>query len=292
MSKYRCSRCQTLAPYSNPCATCGNRNTMKAEQLELIQGGATGLVPSSLPLAPSIFDDSIAPIRARSTALPRVMTGLDTLDKALGGGFVVSSSTLLGGDWGSGKSTLALRLAGSISHSLYVASEENREQVEDRATRTNQAIGCPLLCTQKVDRILRALVDIKSRARGLDKIDLLIIDSLNALEGRPIDIAHDLSKLCRDMKIAIVAVSQVVKDGTIAGPNELGHIFDTVLIIEKTENQTRSLLVDKSRFAPSPMRYPLLLNELGWIEVPLNVPTDAQAEGLDKGTGDSKGTVA
>lgn len=282
MNKYRCSRCDTVGDYSVTCKGCGNSNTMKPRQLELIQGGvSTPSVPAHTPIS----DDTIAPIRARSHSLARVQTGLSTLDRALGGGFVISSSTLLGGNWGSGKSTLALRLAGSIAHSLYVASEENREQVEDRATRTNQAIGCPLLCTQKVDRILRALIDIKSGSRGLEKTRLLIIDSLNALEGRTIDIAHDLSRLCRDMKIAIVAVAQVVKDGTIAGPNELSHLFDTVLVIEKTENQIREIVVDKSRFAPSPARYPLLLNELGWIEIPAT-------EEPDRGKEDNGGTGA
>jgi len=275
------------------CPNCGNSNTMKPRQLELLSGGfVTNSDLSNNPLAsyatPAVSDDTIAPIRARSTPLGRVLTGLNTLDKALGGGFVVSSSTLLAGDWGSGKSTLALRLAGSISFALYVASEENREQIEDRATRTNQAIGCPLLCTQKVDRILRALVDIKSRTRGLDKIDIVIIDSLNALEGRPIEIARDLDKLCKSMKIALVAVSQVVKDGSIAGPNELGHIFDTVLIIEKTENQTRNILVDKSRFAPSPVRYPLLLNEFGWVEPSAEDPQGSQNPAADTGRGDSR----
>ncbi len=266
------------------CPGCGNSHTMKPKQLNL---GEVAPLADTLPLAPPQGEDErILPIRARSTPLARGKTGLGTLDTALGGGFVMGASTVLGGDWGSGKSTLALRLAGSIAHSLYVGTEENREQIEDRATRTGQGIGCPLLCTQRVSRVVSAILDAETGKRGLDKIELLIIDSGNKLEGKLIDTANELTRLCRSRKLALVMVCQMVKDGTIAGPNELGHLFDTVVVIEKTESQIRDILVDKSRFAPSPMRYPLLLSELGWVEVPLPpastgvVPSPAEGIGV------------
>jgi predicted ATP-dependent serine protease len=286
---YNCTRCRYAGPYSLHCPVCGNSNTMKPRQLELLQGGASPTEPSPPPTPDSRSDDSIMPIRVRTSPLDRIQTGLGTLDVALGGGFVRSSSALLAGDWGSGKSTLALRLADSIKHCLYVASEENREQVEDRATRTGRAIGCPLLCTKSVERILRALIDIKSRQKGLDKIDMMIIDSFDGLIGRKIEIARDLERLCHDMRIALLAVSQVVKDGSVSGPNELGHIFDTVLVIEKTDNQIRQIVCEKSRFAASPVRYPLLLSELGWVEVPL--PTQENTV-EDTGTADNSGSGA
>jgi DNA repair protein RadA/Sms len=260
--------------FSVVCPSCENSNTLKLTQSSLFAAvePPTIVEPKGLVLSQK-EDDSILPIRARVSPLDRVQTGLGTLDTALGGGFVVSSSTLLGGDWGSGKSTLALRIADSVPHSLYVASEENREQVEDRATRTGRGIGCPLLCTRKVERIARAIVEADEGKTGLDKVALVIIDSINKLEGSLLDVANDLERLCRSRRIALVAVAQMVKDGTIAGPNEMGHLFDTVIVIEKTDGLTRDILVDKSRFAPSPARYPLRLSELGWVEVPL-VETD------------------
>jgi DNA repair protein RadA/Sms len=120
-----------------------------------------------------------------------------------------------------------------------------------------------------VARIAKAITDAEEGKRGLDKVSLVIIDSVNKLEGNLLDVANELERLCRSRRIALVVVGQMVKDGTIAGPNEMGHLFDTVIVIEKTQTQTRDILVDKSRFAPSPMRYPLLLSELGWVEVPL-----------------------
>lgn len=279
---YYCGRCSHSGDFSMVCPGCGNSHTMKRKQSELLFAGDSNIQVPTVPANDSV-DDKILPIRARSTSLRRIPTGLGTLDTALGGGFVMSASTILGGDWGSGKSTLALRIAGSIPHTLYVGTEENREQIEDRATRTKTAIGCPLLCTTKLDRIVKAVVDVQTRKSVLDKLELVIIDSFNKIEGRLIEVANDLERLCRAHKIALVMVAQMVKDGSLTGPNELGHLFDTVLIIEKTQSQTREIVCEKSRFAPSPARYPLLLSESGWIELP-------PAGGLDQdGAGEKHG---
>lgn len=285
---YQCCRCGFTGAFSMICPSCGNAHVMKLRQTDLFgsnppTSSLSGHVGQSLQSA-SGDDEKILPIRARSTSLRRIPTGLSTLDTALGGGFVMSASTILGGDWGSGKSTLALRIAGSIPHTLYVGTEENREQIEDRATRTHQAIGCPLLCTTKLDRIVRAVLDVQERKTGLDRLDLVVIDSFNKIEGRLIEVANDLERLCRANKIALVMVAQMVKDGSLTGPNELGHLFDTVLIIEKTQTQTREIVCEKSRFAPSPMRYPLLLSERGWIELP---PREGDLEAGDRGRGRS-----
>ncbi|MDP7089954.1 MAG: ATPase domain-containing protein, partial [Dehalococcoidia bacterium] len=59
-------------------------------------------------------------------------TGLEELDRVLGGGFVAGSTTLLAGDPGIGKSTLLLQAAAAIAETgktvLYATGEEALEQ--------------------------------------------------------------------------------------------------------------------------------------------------------------------
>jgi DNA repair protein RadA/Sms len=65
-----------------------------------------------------------------------VPTGIDELDRVLGGGLVPGSVTLLGGEPGIGKSTLLLQLLGGAKGpSLYVTAEESAQQVRLRADR-------------------------------------------------------------------------------------------------------------------------------------------------------------
>ncbi len=73
-------------------------------------------------------------------ALPeRMATGIAEFDRALGGGFVEGSATLIGGDPGIGKSTLLLQAAAKMALRglavAYVSGEEAADQVRLRARR-------------------------------------------------------------------------------------------------------------------------------------------------------------
>ena len=69
----------------------------------------------------------------------RMMTGIAEFDRALGGGLVPGSATLIGGDPGIGKSTLLLQVAARMAQSgvtsVYVSGEEAADQVRRRALR-------------------------------------------------------------------------------------------------------------------------------------------------------------
>ena len=69
------------------------------------------------------------------------MTGISELDRVLGGGIVIGSVTLIGGEpRASAKSTILLQLCGEVSKTknvLYVTGEESVRQIKARAVRLN-----------------------------------------------------------------------------------------------------------------------------------------------------------
>ena len=70
---------------------------------------------------------------------PRTLSGVNELDRTLGGGLVKASAILVGGDPGIGKSTLLLQAAARFARNglkvLYVSGEESAAQIQMRARR-------------------------------------------------------------------------------------------------------------------------------------------------------------
>ena len=69
---------------------------------------------------------------------PRRSTGVEELDRVLGGGLVPGSAILIGGDPGIGKSTLLLQASSNIAAQgtmLYITGEESTAQVKMRGER-------------------------------------------------------------------------------------------------------------------------------------------------------------
>lgn len=75
----------------------------------------------------------------------RVTTGIGEFDRVLGGGVVVGSTVLIGGDPGIGKSTLIMQAAGNLKKTggvIYVSGEESKAQLKLRAVRCGSIRNC------------------------------------------------------------------------------------------------------------------------------------------------------
>ncbi|MBV9930977.1 MAG: DNA repair protein RadA [Alphaproteobacteria bacterium] len=189
---------------------------------------------------------------------PRLPTGISELDRALGGGIVAGSATLIGGDPGIGKSTLLLQAAAKIAGAgrpvAYISGEEATDQVRLRARRLGLG-GAPvrLAAATSVRDILTTLGDGPPPA-------LLVIDSIQTMhsdliEGAPGTVsqvrasAGELIRYAKESGCALVLVGHVTKDGAIAGPRVLEHMVDTVLSFEgERSHQYRILRAAKNRF--------------------------------------------
>ncbi len=198
----------------------------------------------------------------------RTTTGLEELDRVLGGGLVKGSLILVGGDPGIGKSTLLIQVANNISRMglkvLYVSAEESAKQIKLRSDRLSvKAEELYLLSETNMDIVRNAIDNLNP--------DLLIIDSIQtvfspSLESAPGSVSQvrettaTLMRLAKTRDMATFIVGHVTKEGSIAGPRVLEHMVDTVLYFEGERHHTyRVLRGVKNRFGST--------NEIGIFEM-------------------------
>ena len=252
--RYVCQACGGVATrWQGQCADCGEWNTLVEESGVLLTPFAQKhhLRTGGQAMALVALDAEVE--------LPaRVPSGIAEFDRALGGGFVAGSATLIGGDPGIGKSTLLLQTAASLAlrglSVAYVSGEEAADQVRLRARRLG-------LGTAPVR--LAAATSVRDILTTLEKgaaPDFLVIDSIQTMhsdliEGAPGTVsqvrasAQELIRFAKERGTALVLVGHVTKDGSIAGPRVLEHMVDTVLAFEgERSHQYRILRAIKNRF--------------------------------------------
>ncbi|MFA5013999.1 MAG: ATPase domain-containing protein [Actinomycetota bacterium] len=185
-------------------------------------------------------------------------TGVEGLDKLLGGGFVKGSSTLLAGTRGAGKSTVALQAASSIAEAgstvLYVSGEESKEQVKTRAERMCIASDKIILSENpELGSIYEAQATSKADIIFIDSMQLLYCTTVNRVQYTPTQVRYCLLELCnfaRRTNTAVVFIGHAIKGGYIAGLMTYQHMVDVVLFLELDEDgETRILKCDKNRYA-------------------------------------------
>ncbi len=188
-----------------------------------------------------------------------IPSGVDELDRVLGGGVVPGAALLLAGEPGVGKSTLLLavaaRWAASGRRTLYVTGEESAAQVRLRAERTG-AVHEELYLAAETD--LAAVLTHVEQVRPT----LLVVDSVQTIGSGEVDgtpggvtqvreVAGTLVQVAKRRELPILMVGHVTKDGMIAGPRVMEHIVDVVLHFEGDRaSRLRFVRAVKNRFGP------------------------------------------
>jgi len=252
-----CAACrQQVAQWVGRCPGCGEWGTIQEAPSA---SSSTGMTPSLLDLANG------------SPGASRVPTGLDGLDRVLGGGLVGGSVLLLAGEPGIGKSTLLLQVLAHLANAgmrcLLVSGEESREQVGSRAHRLGLAGAAVSFAP---GRDLRAVIETARATRP----SLLAVDSIQAirdvdapqLPGGPAQVRQctdALVGLAKTEGIAVLLTGHVTKDGDLAGPRTLEHAVDVVLTFEgDPRSGLRTLTGGKNRFGAE--------GETAWFEMGAN----------------------
>jgi DNA repair protein RadA/Sms len=178
-------------------------------------------------------------------------TGLDELDRVLGGGLVAGSVTLLGGEPGIGKSTLLLQVLAAAGargeRCLLVTAEESKQQVRLRAERLlgGGAGNVWLVSETELPAIAYHVASVDPSCVVVDSIQTVLDPEIPSAPGSLVQVrecANRLVQLSKERGMATVLVGHVTKDGGLAGPRALEHVVDTVLSFEGDRHHSLRLL--------------------------------------------------
>jgi DNA repair protein RadA/Sms len=254
---YICNECgYQSVKWLGRCPECGEWESLEAEKIVLPPGaGRSFAEPVPLHMAPDGDEE-------------RISTGIEELDRVLGGGIVPGSVVLIGGEPGIGKSTLILHLLASVADKerrvLYVSGEESARQIKMRARRLDAMHPEEFLATENgVEQIIAMTMAMQPSLLAVDSIQTLICAEIPSSPGSVTQVresAYRLLEMAKREDIPVVLVGHVTKDGSIAGPKVLEHMVDTVLYFEGDRSHAfRILRTVKNRFGST--------NEIGVFEM-------------------------
>lgn len=248
---HRCTECGLdVAKWVGRCPECQAWGSIEAVGPPPVRQVAAG-APSA-PARP-IAEVDVQAARARPT-------GVDELDRVLGGGLVPGAVVLLAGEPGVGKSTLLLEVAHRCAESgrraLYVTGEESAGQVRLRAERTGAL---------HEELYLAAESDLSALLGHLDAVRpaMLVVDSVQTMSTSAAEgsaggvsqvraVATVLISAAKERGLPVVLVGHVTKDGSVAGPRVLEHLVDVVLHFDGDRHSTlRMVRGVKNRFGPA-----------------------------------------
>jgi len=261
---YVCSDCGSDFPkWQGRCDDCGAWNTLSEFRTgSPVSGGSQPKAGQFAGYAGSLSDvKTLAEIDL--SELPRLGTGVDELDRVLGGGLVPGSAILIGGHPGAGKSTLLLQVLCKLAQSqsaLYVTGEESLQQVAMRAQRLSLPTdSLKMLSETSVESICAVAEKHKPRLLVVDSIQVMSREGIPSAPGGVAQVRECAAYLIRYAKLTdtvLILVGHVTKDGTLAGPKVLEHMIDCSIMLESsTDNRFRTLRGVKNRFGA--------VNELG-----------------------------
>jgi len=255
-SIFTCTDCGGTTPrWLGKCPACGAWNTLIESTVDSSGSSKNRYTSQFQALAKTSELTKLGDIEA--TDIDRTATGLEELDRALGGGVVEGGVVLIGGDPGIGKSTLLLQALDALQrkgmNTLYVTGEESGAQVALRSRRLGlDNSQVKVLAEIQLEKILATLQTERPNIAVIDSIQTVYSDQLTSAPGSVAQVRECAAHLTRAAKAtgtAIVLVGHVTKEGALAGPRVLEHMVDTVLYFEgDTHSSFRLIRAIKNRF--------------------------------------------
>lgn len=257
-----CQNCgYESAKWQGQCPACHEWNTFTEEPVVKVAGSATVKKAAA----------EIKPVRlseVHTDEKQRISSGMEELDRVLGGGIVAGSLMLVGGDPGIGKSTLLLQVCHNLTRDghkvLYVSGEESAQQIKLRAQRIGDfKDDLMLLCETNLELVRSVIEKTKPEIVVIDSIQTMYHETVSAAPGSVSQVreaTNVLMQIAKGMGISIFLVGHVTKEGVVAGPRVLEHMVDTVLYFEGDRYASYRILRGvKNRFGST--------NEIGVFEM-------------------------
>lgn len=272
-SAYFCQNCgYESAKWLGKCPSCNSWNTFVEEIVEK----PSAKVPTWKSSTGSVRSNTPSKVESiESSTEKRIMTGDQELDRVLGGGLVLGSVTLIGGEPGIGKSTLLLQLALKLQHKkiLYISGEESEQQIKMRAERimTGPSTNCYILTETSTQNIFKQIEVLQPEVVIVDSIQTLHSSQIESTPGSVSQVRECTAELLRYAKetdTPIFLIGHITKDGSIAGPKILEHMVDTVLQFEGDRHHIYRILRSiKNRFGAAAELGIYAMNRTGLREV-------------------------
>jgi DNA repair protein RadA/Sms len=244
-----CQNCGFQSPkWLGRCPSCGEWNTL-IEEIEEETTAEYSFPPSE----PVLYQD------IKEFKKPRIKVKIEEFNKVLGGGVVIGSVVLIGGEPGIGKSTLLLQVsrdfAGQEEKVLYVSGEESLEQIKLRGDRLGVRGGkLYLLAETNLERILAQAQKIMPQILVLDSVQTIFSSKLASSPGtisQVREVANRVFRFAKSNQVSSFLIGHITKDGSLAGPKSLEHMVDVVLLFEgERDHSHRVLRALKNRFGP------------------------------------------
>jgi len=245
-STFICQSCGAVsARWQGRCESCGEWNSIVEELVDSgVGAGPKVAIAGGKPV-------DLQTLNGETETAARLVTGIAELDRVTGGGFVMGSAVLVGGDPGIGKSTLLLQaaaaMAGQGRRVIYVSGEEAVGQVRLRAQRLGLADQGVLFASETNVEIILATLQQGPAAHLviIDSIQTLWTDRAESAPGTVTQVrtsAQALTRFAKKSGAAVVLVGHVTKDGQIAGPRVVEHMVDAVLYFEGDSRHTFRIL--------------------------------------------------
>ena len=286
---YICSNCNYKSPkWMGKCPSCNQWNTLVEDVIST--------APEEVAVRRKSMSGTGIDNRAISYAdleIPeyiRSVTGLDELDRVLGGGLVHGSVVLISGEPGIGKSTLLMQISeclGSNKRVLYISGEESGGQIKLRAKRLGVSGNNLFILTEtNLDGILKEADKIKPDIMIVDSIQTIYDDTIKSAPGSVTQVRESALTLINRAKshgISMLLVGHVNKEGGIAGPKVLEHMVDAVLCFEGEKLQSyRIIRANKNRFGSTNEIGVFEMTDKGLVEIPN--PSEMLLSGRPKNT--------
>lgn len=265
---YICSQCgHESSKWNGKCPSCGEWNTLEEEVIEVMPS-KSGLGKASAAAKPVDITSKIVTLSGIDVDDDvRYSTGVNELNRVLGGGLVKGSLVLLGGEPGIGKSTMLLQICKYLGEKytiLYISGEESVRQIKIRANRLGvDTENLSLLSTNDARAASDTIAVHKPDIAIVDSIQTMSLSEINSSSGSVTQVRECTNLFMHTAKaeeIPVFIVGHVNKDGAIAGPKVMEHIVDTVLYFEGERHLSyRILRAVKNRYGST--------NEIGVFEM-------------------------
>ncbi len=292
-SVFVCSACgHETGRWAGRCPGCGDWNTL-VEQVRAAPSSGRGPrgsgAASGAGRSPGLAVTPVALRDIEAIEHERLQTGIGELDNVLGGGLVPGSLVLIGGAPGIGKSTLTTMALANICaagrRTLYVSAEESAAQIRLRAQRLGggEALAVPVIAETDLSTVLATLEQERPEVCVIDSVQTLHSVDLSSAAGSVAqvrEVAGEVMNLAKRLRIAVLLVGHVTKEGSLAGPRVLEHLVDCVLQFEGERERTyRTVRAVKNRFGSTDEAGVFEMRDHGLVEV-----LDASARFLAEAT--------